>query len=118
MNKTTLVAASLTLFSSIAMADCTAPDQPVLPDGAQATMEAMLAGQKAVKSFQTSNIEYMKCLEGIIAEAEKTLKEASDADKKSYTDMVDAYNSAVSKEEEVAGQFNTEIREYKAANPS
>jgi hypothetical protein len=39
------------------------------------------------------------------------------AAQETYQKGVDAYNAAVSKEEEVAGQFNTEIREYKAANP-
>ena len=39
------------------------------------------------------------------------------AAKVAYDKAVETYNAAVSKEEEVAGQFNTEIREYKAANP-
>jgi hypothetical protein len=30
---------------------------------------------------------------------------------------VAAYNEAVSAEEALAGQFNTEIREFRAANP-
>ena len=36
---------------------------------------------------------------------------------KAHQEGVDAYNAAVSAEEDVAGRFNTEIREYKAANP-
>jgi len=125
MKKLGFAMAILTLGSSAAMADCAKPDTPQLPDGASATMEDMLAGQKAVKTFQTANMEYMKCLEQVFTTAEAKVKEGADsADEavaeaqKAYTEAVEAYNAAVSAEETVAGQFNTEIREYKAANPS
>ena len=104
-------------------ADCEAPANPELPDGASSNMEQMLAGQKAVKAFQSANLEYMACLEKDFnaAEAVVNSEDASDDEKaaaqETYQKGVDAYNAAVSKEEEVAGQFNTEIREYKAANP-
>ncbi len=112
----------LALYSASTLAeDCVAPDAPQIPNGASSTMEQMLAGQKAVKAFQTANIEYMGCLESGLSAAEAALKEASEEDepaaKAKYDSAVETYNSAVSKEEEVAGQFNTEIREYKAANP-
>jgi hypothetical protein len=112
----------LALYSASTLAeDCVAPDAPQIPDGATSTMEQMLAGQKAVKAFQAANIEYMGCLESGLSAAEAALKDAAEDDqpaaKTKYDSAVEAYNSAVSKEEEVAGQFNTEIREYKAANP-
>jgi hypothetical protein len=64
----------------------------------------------------------MGCLEKEFTAAEAAVLEGtSDEDKEAaqatYQKAIDAYNAAVSKEEEVAGQFNTEIREYKAANP-
>ena len=112
----------LALYSASTLAeDCVAPDAPQIPNGATSTMEQMLAGQKAVKAFQAANIEYMGCLESGLSAAEAALKDAAEDDqpaaKAEYDSAVEAYNSAVSKEEEVAGQFNTEIREYKAANP-
>ena len=82
----------------------------------------MLEGQKAVKAFQAANLEYMGCLETKFTAAEEAAKKGSDEEKadaqKVYNESMNAYNAAVTKEEEVAGQFNTEIREYKAANPS
>ncbi len=45
-----------------AEADCAQPDMPEMPDGASATLEQMLEGQKSVKAFQTANMDYMKCL--------------------------------------------------------
>lgn len=124
-NKLACAAAILAFGSAAAMADCEAPETPEVPDGATASMDDMLAGQKAVKSFQTANVEYMKCLEGVFTEAEATVKNAGEdaseediaAAQKAYSDAVEAYNAAVSNEESVAGQFNTEIREFKAANP-
>jgi hypothetical protein len=119
---TTLSLAALLLSSTVAMADCANPEAPAVPDGATATMEDMIAGQTAVKTFQAANIEYMGCLEESFNAAEAEAKEGSDEEKAAATEVydkaVDAYNAAVSKEEEVAGQFNISIREFKAANPS
>ena len=118
-----LAALALALGSSAGMAgDCSGPQPPSLPDGATASMEEMLAGQKAVKEYQAANLEYMGCLEKEFTAAETAaLNSSSEEDKEAaqatYQKAVDAYNAAVSKEEEVAGQFNTELREYKAANP-
>ena len=59
---------ALVLGSSFSMAgDCTDPVAPTLPDGGTASMEDMLAGQKAVKDFQAANLEYMSCVEKNIA---------------------------------------------------
>lgn len=123
MKKLQIAALALALGSSAGMAgDCSGPEAPTLPDGATASMEDMLAGQKAIKAYQAANLEYMGCLEKEFTAAEATALESTSEDDKqaaqaSYQEAVDAYNAAVSQEEEVAGQFNTEIREYKAANP-
>lgn len=109
---------ALALAGSSAMAgDCTAPSTPELPDGATASMEQMLDGQKAVKAFQAANLEYMQCLEPSLSAAETQADEGVEGAADAYKAIQEKYNAAVSKEEEVAGQFNTEIREYKAANP-
>ncbi len=114
--------AVVALGSSMAMADCVQPETPSLPDGASASMDEMIAGQQAVKTFQTENLEYMGCLEAEFTAAKKQIEDGKATDPKSvqaaYEKSVDAYNEAVSTEEEVAGQFNTEIREFRAANPS
>ncbi len=120
MNKLSLFAAALALGSSATFAaECEQPAQPTLPDGATATKEQMLDGQKQVKAFQAANLDYMKCLEAVFTEAEElvTTGKAEDleATKKNYQQAIDAYNAAVSSEETVAGDFNTQIRKYKAA---
>ena len=122
MNKIAVLVAGMVFAAGAAAEDCTAPEAPTLPEGGSSTMEQMLEGQKAVKAFQAANLEYMGCLETKFTAAEKAAKSGSDEEKadaqKVYNESMNAYNAAVTKEEEVVGQFNTEIREYKAANPS
>lgn len=116
-----LLITALVLNSAASMAaDCVAPDSPDVPDGATATMEQMLEGQKAVKAFQAANLEYMGCLDPLVAEAAAAAKAdgASDSAIALVKELEAKYNAAVSKEEAVAGSFNTAIRAYKAANPS
>lgn len=104
--------------SSTFAADCTAPPTPELPNGATSTMEQMLEGQQAVKSFQAANLEYMKCLEPEIDSAQTAANEGEEGAAEHFQQVQDAFNAAVSAEEALAGQFNTEVREYKAAHPN
>lgn len=115
MIKYTALALALGSASTFA-ADCERPAAPEMPDGASSTMEQMLEGQKAVKAFQTANLDYMKCLEPQMNAATAATEAGEDDAVDTYKALEEAYNSAVSAEEEVAGQFNTEIREYKASN--
>ena len=116
--KLALVGLALGSAASIA-GECTAPSLPTLPDGATATMEQMLAGQKAVKEYQAANSEYRACLDPQVSAAEVAAagdspsEEAQAALKK----LNDDYNSSVSREEELAVKFNAALRDYKTAHP-
>jgi len=116
-----LATAVLKPTTALAEEACNQPLRPEMPDGSKASMEAMLAGQKSVKAFQASNMEYMQCLERKYSAAQTTAKKAKDGTKKAkaqaqYAESIDAYNAAVSAEEAVAGDFNVALRAYKAAN--
>ena len=120
MNFIKLALMGLALGSTVSIAgECLGPDQPDVPDGDTSSMEQMLAGQKAVKEFQAANIAYMECLDPKIsaANAAATAESASDEAKTALRQLEEEYNAAVSREEEAAAQFNTEIRKYKMANP-
>ncbi len=118
MNSFKIAVLSLALGSGLCAADdCVQPDVPTIPDGSTSSLEQMLEGQKGVKTFQAANLEYMTCLEAQLGAAEAQIKEGDKDATERYTRIQETYNAAVSREEEVAGQFNTEIREYKAANP-
>ncbi|MCP5147423.1 MAG: hypothetical protein H6991_05715 [Pseudomonadales bacterium] len=109
----------LALSSTMGMAeDCTAPAMPAISEGEESTMEQMLETQQAVKAFQAANLEYMSCLEPQLAAAEAAAKAGTEGAADQYMKLQETYNAAVSREEEVAGKFNNEIRDYKAANPN
>ena len=97
--------------------DCVAPEAPQISEGEESSLEQMLAAQKAVKEFQAANLAYMGCLEPKLAAAEAAAAAGEDEAVEEYRIIQETYNAAVSKEEEVADKFNTEIRDYKAANP-
>lgn len=120
MNTIKLLLAGLAMTSAAALAeDCAAPAVPELPNGATASYDDMIAGQGAVKAFQAENLKYMNCMEPQINEAlaAAQAESATDEDKARVKALEEAYNAAVSREEELAGQFNNAIRAYKEANP-
>ncbi|MEM6774015.1 MAG: hypothetical protein AAF640_04155 [Pseudomonadota bacterium] len=100
-------------------AECNAPERPELPDGARSTREEMLAGLKAVRAFQADNMAYMQCLERHFNRARGQAGISQDSHSRAladgeYSAAMDAYNAAVSEEEDVAGTFNIELREFRA----
>ena len=121
MNYIKLALIGLILGSTASIADdCTAPPSPTPPDGATASMEQMLAGQKAVKAFQAANTAYRSCLDPLVTAAEVAAAGDSPGPdlKATLKQLTDDYNASVSAEEEVANQFNVALREYKKANPA
>ena len=57
------------LLSGTAYADCTYPSAPAkLPDGASATLEEMVAGQKAVKDYDKAIKDYVDCIDKEVAD--------------------------------------------------
>lgn len=120
MKALSLALAGLALVSASALAeDCAAPEVPEIPDGGTSTYDQMIEGMSSVKAFQEANAAYMGCIEPKLAAATAAAKadDASDIEKAAAQALNAAYNAAVAAEEALAGAFNTEIREFKAANP-
>ena len=108
----------LVLGSSGLAQACDAPQTPEAIDGSSATMDEMVAAQGAVKAFQAANAEYLACVDEVMT-SEKALVDEGDKDaKERYALAAADYNAAVSREEQVAGDFNGAVRAYKAANPN
>lgn len=119
MNYIKLALISLILGSTASIAnDCTAPPSPTLPDGTTASMEEMLAAQKAVKAFQAANTEYRACLDPLVTAAEVAAAGDSPGPdlQKTLEQLNNEYNASVSAEEEVANGFNVALRDFKKAN--
>ena len=120
MNGIKLALIGLTLGSTASIAaECTAPALPELPQGATASMEQMLAGQKAVKEFQAANSEYRACLDPQVSAAEVAAAGDSPSEEAvaALKKLNDDYNASVSKEEELATKFNASLKDYPAAHP-
>ena len=86
------------------------------PDGATATIEQMVTGQKAVKQFIADMDEYLKCIDtehppapaGTVLSEEQ--KKAQDARERV---RVERHNAAVTDEETVGNNFNVQLRIFK-----
>jgi hypothetical protein len=102
-----------------AYADCTYPSPPSkIPDGATATLDDMLAGQKAIKEYQKSMDDYVACidkeLDDKIAKAGDQLKPQQKTDMQKME--AQKHNAAVDQEQAVADRFNEQVKVFKARN--
>jgi hypothetical protein len=100
-----------------AYADCPYPPAPdKLPDGATATLEDMLAGQKAVKAYQLSIDAYVACidkeLDAAITKGGDQLKPAQKSDMQHVE--AQKHNAAIDQEQAVADRFNEQVKVFKA----
>ena len=106
--------AALTLAP--AYAACVYPHAPDhIPDGNTATFAQMLAGEKAVKTYNTQMVAYLHCLS---QEQDKEIAQASlKLTKKQIAEMrsIDRkrHNAAVEQLMTVAKEFNAEVVIYK-----
>lgn len=116
MRRITSIATALTLslFAGATLADCAKPTTPNLPDGSAASMEDMVAGQKAVKAFMAESGTYMECLDKKAADATAPADETSEQKTAREAAHVAIYNVAVDDQEKVANGFNAAIKAFKA----
>jgi cyclophilin family peptidyl-prolyl cis-trans isomerase len=90
------------------VAHCSVPNLPEIPAGRTADLDTMLAGQAAVRSFIEDSEMYLDCL------AEAIDRESlSDAE---HSSAVRQHNQMVQLMEDVAEDFNREVRAFKAGN--
>jgi hypothetical protein len=112
-----LLAATAALSAGAAFADCPYPPAPdKLPDGASATLQEMLAGQKAVADYNKAINDYVACidkeLDASIIKAGDKLKPEQKAD----MERVEAqkHNAAIDQLQSVADRFNEQVKVFKA----
>lgn len=110
-------AATAALSAGAAFADCpypTAPDK--LPDGATASLQDMLAGQKAVGEYNKSVNDYVACidkeLEDALAKAGDKIKPEQKADMQRVETQ--KHNAAIDQLQTVADRFNEQVKVFKA----
>lgn len=102
--------ATAALFWSVSgLAACDFPsDQVAVPDGASASEDEMVAAQQEVKAYMARVDDYLKCLDAEAA----ALGDAESDDQKLL--HVKRHNAAVDAMEQLANNFNEQIRAFKA----
>ena len=108
------VAAAILFFAPLAFA-CDYPQRAQLPNGATASKDGMLAGQKSVKTYMATMDEYLACLDQGEKDAVAALIDPTDEELASREAAITKkYNAAVEDMELTAARFNEEVRAYKA----
>ena len=103
-----LLAPLALLAGSLLYAECPYPAEVDVPEGDTATEEEMVAGQKIVKQYMADMESYLDCIDEEDAELGK---DKTDEQQKMH---VQRYNAAVDAMENVAAQFNSQVKAYKA----
>jgi hypothetical protein len=98
-------------------AECPYPQAPAkIPDGATATLQEMIDGQKAVNAYQKAINDYTACidkeLDDSIAKAGDKLKPEQKADMQRVE--AQKHNAAVDQLQAVADRFNEQVKVFKA----
>jgi hypothetical protein len=111
-----VIALTAALSAGTAYADCPYPTAPAsLPDGRTATLDEMVAGQKAVKDYDTAIKSYVDCidkeLDASIAKQGDQLKPQQKADMQKVE--AQKHNAAIDQLQSVADRFNEQVKIYK-----
>jgi hypothetical protein len=117
MKALSALALTAALTAGAAHADCPYPTPPdKLPDGATASLEDMLAAQKAVKAYQKSIDEYVACIDKALDESIAKGGDKLKPEQKADMQKVEAqkHNAAIDQEQTVADRFNEQVKVFKA----
>ena len=98
-------------------ADCPYPAAPEkLPDGSSATLEEMVAGQKAVRAYDKAINDYVACIDRELDEAIKKGGDQLKPQQKTDMQHVEAqkHNAAIDQLQSVADRFNEQVKVFKA----
>jgi len=112
-------AALAALTASPVYAACEAPVAPShIPDGNTATMKDMVASQQQVVTFNNATNSYLDCLK---KEHDSAVQAAGPDISSKDRDKLDKdeatkHNAAVDELNKVAGEFNEQVRAFKAKN--
>ena len=98
-------------YAQLTLAKCDYPKMNfVIPNGATATMENMVAGQTNFKSYNADMDAYLACLDSELSKVSKDLDNYQEVQ-----DLSDSkYNAAVDELTKAANQWNDAVRSYKS----
>jgi hypothetical protein len=111
----TIVGATLTLalFADAAKAGCDYPASIDIPNGAQASKDEMIEGQRAIKGYMEAMNTYLDCID-LETRAAIEEGEAPEVTAERERLLGQKHNAAVEEMEKLAAEFNAQVRAYKA----
>ena len=112
-----LLAIAFATATAAAYADCPYPQAPTkIPDGATATLEQMVAGQKEVNAYQKAINDYTACIDKELDDALAKGGDKLKPEQKQDMQRVEAqkHNAAVDQLQAIADRFNEQVKVYKA----
>lgn len=93
---------------------CDYPQRVDIPNGATATKDQMIEGQRSVKAFMAAMEEYLDCIETEENETLASMPDISEDEKANrYAALTKKHNAAIDDMELVAARFNEAVRAYK-----
>jgi hypothetical protein len=103
-------------IASVALQSCSRAIPPSVPDGANASGEAMAAARSAFQAYDSATNSYLKCVDTTIdGIARQYTGVALRDDLHALREFgMSAHNTAIDQERAIADQFNAQIRTYKA----
>jgi hypothetical protein len=110
-------AAVAVLAAGTAQADCPYPTTPdKLPDGATATLDEMLAGQKTVNAYNKAVNDYVACIDKQLDDDIAKQGDKLKPEQKTEMQRVEAqkHNAAIDQLQSIADRFNEQVKVYKA----
>lgn len=115
MNKISkLLVCAVVVFSTPTALACDYPERADVPDGATATKEEMIAGQRGVKAYMGAMEEYLSCIEAAEQETVAASDQLDEEAKQQRIEMYNKkYNAAVDEMNLLAEEFNVQVRAYK-----
>lgn len=109
-----LSAVLLSLTLATKASACEYPARVQIPDGATATHDQMIAGQRDVKEYVAAMESYLECIVAEEKAQRASMDSLSSEDEQLREDMLNKkYNAAVDEMETVAARFNSEVRTFK-----
>jgi len=111
------MALTAALTAAPVRADCPYPAAPdKLPDGSSATLEEMVAGQKAVRTYDKAINDYVSCIDHELDEAIKKGGDQLKPQQKLDMQHVEAqkHNAAIDQLQNIADRFNEQVKVFKA----
>ena len=88
------------------VAHCEPSEIPSIPDARTATMDEMVQGQAAVRTYMSASNDHLGCLSGVI--------DNSDLVKEERAYLTSVYNRVVDAMESIASEFNDQVRLIRA----